>query len=109
MSFKPIVRVLGDKKDFDPVFSSLDKNSTLFKDVQGVIDNLKNNVLAGERIKFEKIPKYYKKRHDVDNAFHVYLPEGMRLVYSITIYQGKKTAFLMELTDHKKYDRRFSY
>jgi len=109
LGFKSTVRVLGDKKDFDPVFSSLDKSSTLFKDVQSVIDNLKNNVLVGQRIKFEKIPKYYKKRHGVDNAFHVYLPEGMRLVYSITIHQGKKTAFLMELTDHKNYEQRFNY
>jgi len=103
------VRVLGDKKDFDPVFSRLDKKSILFKDILGVIDNLKNDILVGQRIKFEKIPKYYTKRHGIDNAFHVYLPEGMRLVYSISIYQGNKTAFLMELTDHKNYEQRFGY
>lgn len=40
-------------------------------------------------------PRYYKKRHDIDNAFHVYLPKGMRLIYSITNYQGKKTPFQM--------------
>ena len=103
------MKVLGDRKDFDPVFSSLNKNRSLFKDVHGVINNLKNDVIIGERIKYEKIPKYYKKRHDIDNAFHVYLPEGMRLIYSITNYQGKKTAFLMELVDHKKYEQRFKY
>jgi hypothetical protein len=103
------MRVLGDRKDFDSVFSSLNKNSSLFKDVHGVIENLKNDIVTGERIKYEKIPKYYKKRHDIDNAFHVYLPEGMRLIYSITNYQGKKTAFLMELADHKKYEQRFKY
>lgn len=103
------MKVLGDRKDFDPVFSSLSKNSSLFKDVHDVINNLKNDVVVGERIKYEKIPKYYKKRHDIDNAFHVYLPKGMRLIYSITNYQSKKTAFLMELTDHKKYEQRFKY
>lgn len=45
----------------------------------------------------------------LNNAFHVYLPQGMRLVYSITNYHGKKTAFLIELTDHKSYERRFKY
>lgn len=103
------MRVLGDCKDFDPVFSGLNKNSALFKDAQGVIDKLKNDVIVGERIKYRQIPKYYKKRHGVDNAYHVYLPEGMRLIYSITNYQGEKTAFLMELTDHKSYVRRFNY
>jgi len=106
---KHLMKVLGDRKDFDLVFSRLNKNSALFKDVKDIIDNLKNDVIVGERIKFEQIPLYYKKRHGVDNAFHVYLPEGMRLIYSITNYQGQKTAFLMELTGHKNYERRFKY
>jgi len=103
------VKVLGDCRDFDLVFSSLDKNSALFKGVQDVINSLKNNVIVGERIKFERIPRYYKKRHRIDNAFHVYLPKGMRLIYTITNYQGRKTAFLMEISDHKRYERRFKY
>ncbi len=65
--------------------------------------------MVGKRIKFKTIPKYYKKRHGIDNAFHVYLPKGMRLVYSITIYNGEKTAFLMELADHHAYEKRFNY
>lgn len=103
------MKVVGDRKNFDPVFSNLDRKSVLFKDVQGVIDNLKKDVIPGERIKFKQIPKYYINRHGIDNAFHVYLPEGMRLVYSITIYKGEKTAFLMELTDHGNYEKRFNY
>ena len=103
------MEVLGDVDDFDPAFSALPKNSALRKDVQGVIDNLKNNVMPGKRIKYKQIPKYYIKRHDIDNAYHIYLPEGMRLIYSITTYQDKETAFLMELTDHKSYERRFKY
>jgi len=70
------MKVFGDRKDFDLVFSRLNKNSALFKDVKGVIDNLKNDVIVGERIKFEQIPQHYKKRHSIDNAFHVYLPRG---------------------------------
>jgi hypothetical protein len=103
------MKVFGDKKDFELMFSSLDRKSALFRDVQDIISNLKNNVIVGERIKFEKIPKYYKKRHNISNAYHVYLPEGMRLVYSIMIYQDEKTAFLIELADHKNYEQRFDY
>lgn len=103
------MKVFGDAKDFNPVFSSLNKNSALYKDVQGVIDNLKKDLTPGERIRYEQIPKHYIKRHGIDNAFHVYLPEGMRLVYAITIYKGEKTAYLMELTDHRSYEKRFHY
>lgn len=101
--------MLGDKEDFEPIFLSLDKNGAIFKDVKGVIGNLKKEIVVGERIGFSKIPKYYKKRHGVDNAFHVYLPEGMRLIYTITIFKGKKTAFLMELFGHKEYENRFNF
>jgi len=103
------MKTVGDRKDFDPIFLKLDKKSALFKEVQGVIDNLKKGVTPGERIKYKQIPKYYIKRHNVDNAFHVYLPEGMRLIYAITIFRGEKTAFLMELADHGKYENRFKY
>lgn len=103
------MKVLGDSKDFHPAFFALDKNSALFKDVQDVIDKLKKDVLPGERIKYHQIPRYYIKRHGIDNAFHVYLPEGMRLIYAIAIHRGEKTAFLMELTDHDSYERRFGY
>jgi len=104
------MRTIGDIEDFNPVFMGLNRNSAVFKDVQGVIENLHNDVTPGERIKYELIPKYYKTRHDIDNAFHVYLPRGMRLIYSITIFQGEKTAFLMELfVDHKSYERRFKF
>ena len=104
------MNVLGDKDDFDPIFNALDKKSAVFKNVQGVIDNLKNDVIPGERIKYNQIPKYYKKRHGIDNAFHVYLPQGIRLIYSITNYKGEKTAFLMQLfTSHKAYARIFKY
>ena len=102
------MKVLGDKKDFDPIFKTLDKKGAIFKDVQNVIDNLKKDIVVGDRIRFSQIPKYYKKRHDIDNAIHVYLPEGMRLIYSITKFQGQKTAFLMELFDHKNYENRFN-
>lgn len=103
-----VLKVFGDEHDFNSKFQGLDKKGAVFKNVQGIIDNLKKDVVKGERIHFKQIPRYYKKRHCIDNAYHVYLPEGMRLIYSITIYEGKKTAFLMELfLTHKEYDRRF--
>ena len=103
------MKVYGDSKDFEPAYLALDKSGAVFKDVKGIIDKLKKDIISGERIKFKVIPKYYKKRHEVDNAFHVYLPEGMRLIYSITTFDGKKAAFLMELTDHDSYENRFKY
>ncbi len=103
------MKVYGDCKDFDPVFSSLDKSGAVFKDVKGIIENLKKDVICGEKIKFKTVPKYYKKRHGIDNAFHVYLHEGMRLIYSITTFREERSAFLMELTDHSMYENRFKY
>lgn len=103
------MQVFGDSKDFDPVFSQLNKSESLSKNIQGVITSLKNDKVVGQRIKYKQIPKYYIKRHNVDNAFRIPLPEGWRLIYTITIFQGYRTAFLLELFDHKNYERRFKY
>ena len=56
------MKTMGDRKDFDKKFSKLDKKSPLFKEVQGVIDNLKKDITPGERIKYKQIPKYYIKK-----------------------------------------------
>ncbi len=92
-----------------PVFSELAKGDALYKAVKEVIDNLKNDIIVGVRIKHEQIPKYYLKRHDVNAVFKVDLPGHWRLVYGITAVHHEKKALLMELFDHHRYNKRFTY
>lgn len=103
------LEVKGDPDDFMPVYDALKKDDALYKVVRNIINDLKNDKIVGIRLKREQIPKYYIKRHNVNAVFKVDLPGYWRLIYGITAIHGEKKALLMELFDHKRYDKRFGY
>jgi len=54
-------------------------------------------------------PDKYVKKHDITNLFRYQLPDGYRLVYTI-MSQGKEiTCVLLEVFNHKEYEKRFGY
>jgi hypothetical protein len=111
MMFELLVNleVAGDPTDFIPVFNRLDKNAALYKKVQETIKNLKNDRIVGIRIKLSQVPSHYVRKHDVNAVFKVDLPGAWRLIYGILVIHDEKKALLMELFDHKSYNKRFGY
>ena len=103
------MEVAADEDDFMLVYNSLDKNSALYQAVNDVINNLKNNKMNGVRLKREQIPKYYIRKHDINAVYKVNLPGHWRLVYGIITIHNEKKSLLVELFDHKKYNKRFGY
>lgn len=103
------MEVAGDPVDFIPVFNELDVNNVIYKKVQDIITELKNEQIIGVRIKLSQIPKYYIKRHNINAVFKVDLPSAWRLVYGITSIHDERKAILMELFDHNSYNKRFGY
>ncbi|MGI0056256.1 MAG: hypothetical protein ACREAK_02645, partial [Nitrosarchaeum sp.] len=87
----------------------LDKNSAIYRKIKSIIDDLKNDVVVGVRLKQKQIPKYYVKKHDVNAIYKVDLPNYFRLIYGILVIHGEKKVLLMELFDHGKYNKRFGY
>lgn len=104
-----ILEVAGDPDDFISVFNSLDKNGALYKKVQETIKDLKNDHAVGIRIKISQVPAYYTRKHDVSAVFKVDLPGAWRLIYGVLAIHDEKKALLMELFDHKSYNKRFGY
>ncbi|MGH9999476.1 MAG: hypothetical protein ACRD90_06410 [Nitrosopumilaceae archaeon] len=103
------MQVSGDPHDFMPVYTQLNKNSALYRAVKDVINDLKKDKMVGIRLKQRQIPQYYVKKHDVNAVYKVDLPIYFRLIYGILVIHGEKKALLMELFDHDKYNKRFSY
>jgi hypothetical protein len=103
------LEVAGDPDDFIPVFNRLDKNGAMYKKIQDMISNLKNDHIVGIRIKLRQVPSYYIRKHDVNAVFKVDLPGAWRLIYGIMVIHDEKKALLMELFDHDSYDKRFGY
>ncbi len=104
-----ILEVAGDPTDFIPVFNRLDKNGALYKKVQETIKNLENDRIVGIRIKISQVPAYYTWKHDVNAVFKVDLPGAWRLIYGVLAIHDEMKALLMELFDHKSYNKRFGY
>lgn len=57
----------------------------------------------------KQIPQYYLKKHDVNAVFKVDLPGYWRLIYGVVEIHGEKKALIMEIFDHKRYNKRFGY
>ncbi|MGD9275663.1 MAG: hypothetical protein PVJ67_00660 [Candidatus Pacearchaeota archaeon] len=90
-------------------FNSLPENDWLKKAIKKAIENLKENVFCGERIRKELIPKEYIQKYEIDNLFWYKLPKAWRLVYSVAGDKHETLAIIIEYFNHKNYERRFGY
>ena len=64
----------------------------------------------GEHIRKELIPKEYKKKYCIDNAWWFPLSKGWRLIYSVVTPSNVEIlAVILEYFDHKNYAKRFGY
>lgn len=90
-------------------FNTLQKNDKFYKEIDDTLELIKENSQMGNRIQYEKIPKCYIEAYDTPNLFRVKLSKGWRLVYSLTGKEDQKTVYILEIFDHKKYEKRFGY
>ena len=71
--------------------------------------HLLEDKLAGEGIRKEQIPKYYKVKYGVDNLYRYELPKYHRACYTITCIENVWYASILEVMSHPEYDKRFGY
>jgi hypothetical protein len=108
---KSIVRFVNNKaKD---KFYNLEKGDfsekQLFKFLIKATDDLKRNAFCGIHMAHNFIPKEYKK-FGIDNLWKYDLPNGWRLIYTITSPDKiELITVIIEWFDHKNYEKRFNY
>jgi len=84
-------------------------HQTLLRSVNRVRDELKENPFAGDQVPKSLIPPKYILKFDVDNAWRTELADRWRLVYTITGNQIEIITFIMDIFDHRGYDKVFGY
>ena len=84
-------------------------HQTLLRSIQRVRELLKNNPFAGDQVPKRLISSKYILKYDVDNLWRIELADRWRLVYTITGNQIEIIAFVMDIFDHRDYDRVFGY
>ena len=96
-------------REFAEFYSELDKKSYLYRIIKRGLDVLRENIEAGEKVEKRKWPKIYVRKYGITNLFRLDLDRNYRLTYTIIADGSKKIACVLEVMDHKTYNRRFSY
>jgi len=100
------------------VFEYLNEESTHSKNERMILqaikqksDLIKINRTYGNPISKRLIPREYVVKYGVNNLFRIELPNFWRMLYTLRTKdnQIEIIAFVIEILDHKKYNKRFGY
>ncbi len=87
--------------------SNIDKK--LYSWINKAMDDLEQNAFCGIRIRKELIPRSYIEKYGIDNLWKYDLPQGWRLIYSVSNSGIWVLSIILEWFNHKNYERRFNY
>jgi len=85
----------------DPVSASVARRARALRPI------LLADCLHGEIVKKDRIPRTLKDRHGLENLFVEDLPAFWRLLYTIVRDRGERYIVIVEIVDHRAYDRWF--
>ena len=88
-------------------FSSLDPSSDQYREIDGVLDLLKNNPSHGDKIRRNLWPELYVKKYGIHTLFRIRLSKGRRMMYTISGTRDSKIVTILEVLDHGEYENRF--
>ena len=104
--YEELNKIVGEEKK-KGIESSF--HQSLLRSIKRVKELLKENPFAGDQIPKRQIPKKYFLKYDIDNIWRIELTNRWRLVYSITGNQIEIITFVMDIFNHRDYDRVFGY
>lgn len=84
-------------------------HQSLLRSINRIIDLLKKNPFAGNQIPKRQIPRKYIIEYNADNIWRIELTNRWRLIYTITGNRVEIISFIIDILDHKDYDRVFGY
>jgi hypothetical protein len=77
--------------------------------VEAAVDLLKENMFAGESVEKKKFPKIYVQRYGITNLFKYNLDASNRLTYTLVADESGTAVVVLEIMNHKEYEKRFGY
>lgn len=104
--YEELNKIVGEEKK-KGINSSF--HQTLLRAIHRIRDLLKENPFAGDQVSKRQIPAKYIQKYDADNIWRIELANRWRLVYTITGNQIEIVTFIMDIFNHKNYDKTFGY
>jgi len=85
------------------------KEMTMLKAILRNIELLKQKPDLGQSITRRLIPKEYIRKYQVKNLYRIELPDFFRMLYTLNDEEIEIIAFVLDIIDHKKYNKKFRY
>lgn len=79
------------------------------RSINRIKDLLKENPFAGDQVKKKQIPSKYIVEYNIDNLWRIELANFWRLIYAVTGDKIEIINFVLDVMDHKDYDKIFGY
>lgn len=73
------------------------------------IERIKTNPPSGDCIPKKLIPKEYAIKYGITNLYRMELPFFWRMLYTIRDKEVEIIAFVLDIVDHKEYNKIFKY
>lgn len=84
-------------------------HQTLFNAIKEKIEFLRENPQYGIHIPKDRIPKEYIREYNINNLWKVNLSGAWRLVYTIRGSEIEIISLILDILDHRKYEKKFGY
>lgn len=94
---------------FMKFFQGLDKKTKQYKEIDYNLDLLKLDPARGDKISNDLWPKVYVKKYGIHVLFRIELNDGWRLIYTISGKGNWIICTVLEVLNHKEYEKRFNY
>ena len=106
---KPSKVIFANDK-LEKAFYGMAENDEIREYIKRAILDIQKNAFCGIQLPKRLIPSEYYKKYDVDNLWKYDLPDGWRLIYSITTPNKVEIlSIILEWFDHSDYEKRFGY
>lgn len=106
---RPCKVVFADE-NIEKEYLKLDSNSEIKKNIDKAKEEIKKNAFCAIPIPKRLIPKVYVQKYGIKNLWKYDLPDGWRLIYSITTPNKVEIiSVILEWFNHPYYEKRFGY
>ena len=95
--------------ELERIFNELPESDSIKREIIRAIGNIRENVFVGRNVKKELIPKRLIDKYNLNNLWIYALPNGWRLLYSITGNEIEIIAAVLDWMDHKDYEKLFGF
>lgn len=94
----------------EKAFNSLKRDDPIRKSLTRAIKDLRENAFSGIQVPKRLIPKSYIQKYGLNNLWKYDLPQGWRLLYTVTAdNEVELISAILDWFNHKDYEKKMHY